>query len=219
MFNRFLLFTLFLLTAAVPAAAQNALSVKLGKTTVEVTGLEPGSTAIVFGATRQPIADAYMDRIERWEATVDDIRRDGTATFDLGKDIPAASVWAVVDARNGHYVTVARGGAEVAPMRANPLRKGGADVDRFAFDRRYLLLLYVHPGLGAWTWYATDGGRTDLDGSNGSTLVALTDGKALGAAGNVPKSFAPGGILVAIDYVHLDVIVTRVDDALVGGAR
>ena len=104
-------------------------------------------------------------------------------------------------------------------MRANPLRKGGADVDRFAFDRRYLLLLYVHPGLGAWTWYATDGGRTDLDGSNGSTLVALTDGKALGAAGNVPKSFAPGGILVAIDYVHLDVIVTRVDDALVGGAR
>ena len=220
MSDRALLFTLLLLATTLPAGAQNALGMRIGKTTIDVTGLQPGSTAIVFGVSRESIPGAYMDRIERWEAAVDDVRRDGTATFDLGKDVPATSLWAVVDARNGHYATAVQGGAVVVPMRANPLRKSGADaVDRFSFDHRYLLLLYVHPGLGAWTWYAMDGARTDLDGSNGSTLVALADGKPLGTAGKVTKAFVPGGLLVAIDYVHFEAAVVHVDEALLGGAR
>lgn len=222
MLNRTSLFTLLLLSAALPVAAQNSLGVQIGKTTITVTGLAPGSTAIIFGASTEPIPDAYMDRVEKWAASVDDVRRDGTATFDLGKDVPAASVWAVVDVRNGHYATSAgnHGPPQTTTPRRNPLRKGSAGTaDRFAFDHRFLLLLYVHPGLGAWTWYAMDGTPADLDGSNGSTAVSLADGKAVGAAGKVPKEFAPGGLLVAIDYIHLELAVVPVDQALLGGAQ
>jgi hypothetical protein len=220
MFARALLVTLCFQAAALSAAAQNPLGMTFGKTTINVTGLEPGGSAIVFGVSRAPIPGAYMDRVERWQATVEDVRRDGTAAFDVGKEIPAESVWAVVDLRNGRYVTRAGGGAAVVTMRGNPLRRGSADPDRFAFDHGYLLLLYVHPGMGAWTWYAMDGTRTDIDGSsNGTTMVALSDGKSLGAAGKAPKTFALGGLLVAIDYVHLEAAVVRVDEALLGAAR
>src|ERR1043166_3721371 len=100
MLGRASLFTLLLLTIGLPATAQNAPVVRLDKTTINVSGLEPGSTAIILGASKEPISGAYMDRVEKWAVAVDDVRRDGTATFDVGKEIAAASVWAVVDARN-----------------------------------------------------------------------------------------------------------------------
>lgn len=220
MLHRARIFTVVFIAVALPAAAA-PLSVQVGKTTISVTGLAPGSTAVILGASREPIPNAYMDRVERWSATAEDVRHDGTATFDLGKDVPTASVWAAVDSRTGEYaVTAGATTPRALPLAGNALRKGhSGQADRFAFDHGYLLLLYVHPGLGAWTWYAMDGTPTDLDGGNGSTVVALADGKAVGAAGKNPTAFVPGGILVAIDYVHLQIAVVRVDEALIGGAR
>jgi hypothetical protein len=213
---------LVLILLASPAvAAPPSLNLQIGKTTISVSGLTPGGTAVIFGASREPIPDAYMDRVERWAASVDDVRHDGTATFDLGKDVPAVSVWAAVEVQTGQYATSAgQSGLRVLPLLSNPLRKGNSGlVDRFAFARSYLLLLYVHPGKGAWTWYATDGTAGDLDGRNGSAVVSLAAGEAVGAPSSPSSAFVPGGILVAIDYINLDLAVVRVDEALIRGAR
>src|SRR5256885_111906 len=101
----------------------------------------------------------------------------------------------------------------------NPLRKGpSAAIDTVSFNHSYLDLLYVHPGLGAWTWSSMGGLHPDRGDKYGSTVVALTDAKPLGSSGPQPSGFVPGGILVAVDVTRMEIAVVRLDGAMIGGA-
>jgi hypothetical protein len=215
--------TLLFLAAATKASAANddKLSITLAKRTITVSGLSPGSTAVFFGIAQVPIPGAYMNQLKRWAVAVEDTAHKGTATFDLQQDVPPASVWAVVDLRNAHYATISGPGFRAREFAlASPLQKGKSlSVDRFRFDRGYLDLLYVHPGLGGWTWTAIGGTTPDNGGPDNSTIVSLTDGKPVGQAGQKPAAFVPGGILVAVDSVRLEIAVVHVDEQLIGSAR
>jgi hypothetical protein len=203
------------------AAAAPDLTVTLGQHMVTASGLTPGSAAVFFGIAQVPMPHAYMNRIQRWAVVVDVGGHDGTATLDLKEDVPLRSMWAVVDLRNAHYGTVSGPGMGLREIALdNPLRKGTSlAVDTFSFDHSYLDLLYVHPGLGAWTWSALGGVNPDHGDKYGSTVVALVDAKPLGSSGVRPSSFVPGGILVAVDVTRMEIAVVRLDGALIGGAR
>jgi hypothetical protein len=203
------------------AAAAPDLTVTLSQRTITVSGLAPGGSAVFFGIAQVPIPHAFMNRLKRWAVIVDVTGHDGTATLDLKDDVPPKSVWAVVDLQNAHYGIVSGTGVGLREIEiANPLRKGPSSaVDTFSFDHGYLDLLYIHPGVGAWTWSALGGVNTGADQLKGSTLVALADAKPLGSLLSKPAIFAPGGILVAVDFTRLEIAVVRIDSALIGGAR
>jgi hypothetical protein len=212
---------LILVTAQASAANDDKLTISVTKQAITASGLSPGSTAVLFGIAQVPIPHAYMNKVQRWSVTAEDTGHKGTVTFDLKQDVPLASVWAVVDLRNAHYATFSGPGVGLRETALdNPLRKGPSlEADRFSFDHGYLDLLYVHPGLGSWTWSAVGGTKADNGGPNNSTIVSLADAKPVGQSGSKPASFLPGGILVAIDFTHLEIAVVRVDQQLVGGAR
>jgi hypothetical protein len=203
------------------AANDGHLSIAVAQHSITVSGLTPGSAALFFGVAQVPIPHAYMNRVQRWAITVDDINHTGTVTLDLPQEVPRASVWAVVDLRNAHYATASSPGGSLRETTLdNPLRKGPSlSAERFAFDHGYLELLYVHPGTGAWTWSAIAGTTADNRGPTGSTVVSLADGKAIGTPSSKPLSFLPGGILVAVDFTRLEIAVVSVDEQLIRGAR
>jgi hypothetical protein len=209
------------IAADASAANDDKLSITLAKRTITVSGLSPGSTAVFFGIGQIAIPRAYMNQVRRWAVTVEDTDHKGTVTFDLQQEVPPASVWAVVDLRNAHYATISGPGIQARELALdNPLRKGKSlSVDRFAFDHGYLDLLYVHPGLGSWTWSVTGGSTPDNGGPNNSTIVSLADGKPVGQSGSKPASFVPGGILVAVDFVRIEIAIVHVDQQLIGSAR
>ena len=214
-----------LLTLAVvqrlSAANDQPLSITFTKQTITASGLSPGSTAVFFGVAKVPIPHAYMSHIQRWAVTVDDAGHTGTVTLDLQQDVPPTSVWAVVDLRNAHYGVINGPGMGLREISLdNPLRKGPSQTaDHFSFTHGYLDLLYVHPGTGAWTWSAVGGSTADNRGPNGSTVVSLADGKPVGQAAQKPPSFLPGGILVAVDFIRIEIAVVRLDQQLIGGAQ
>jgi hypothetical protein len=218
----FMTLLLFLsIASGASAANDDKLTITIAMRAITVSGLSPGSTAVFFGVGQVGVPHAYMNKVRRWAVTVEDTDHKGTATFELQQDVPPASVWAVVDLRNAHYATISGPGIQAREIALDsPLRKGKSlSVDRFAFSHGYLDLLYVHPGLGAWSWSAIGGSTPDNGGPNNSTVVSLVDGKPVGQSGSKPVSFVPGGILVAVDFVRLEIAVVHVDQQLIGSAR
>src|SRR5262249_9634052 len=148
---------------------------------VTATGISPGSTAVFVGAARVPDRRAYMDRVQRWASAVEDADHDGVVTLALPQEVPAVSVWAVVDLRGAQYAIV--NGSEIGLRRmevGNPFRKSaGGAVDRLVLKNRYVELLYVKPGLGALQWTALGDSASDEVAPNGGTVVAIGKGNAL----------------------------------------
>jgi len=211
------------LLVARAATADPGLTITLGAHTVSASGLSHGSSAVFFAVLHEPIPGAYMDRISRLAKVLVDDDRDGVVTFDLGRPIPATSVWAVVEPQNGRYGMAAgrRLDVKIVSIPSDALRKGaGGVIDRIAFGHPSLYLLYVHPGEGAWTWTATDGDPvTDADGHNGITVVSLNKAQPVG--GGLPgiTDLALGGTLVAIDPDRMEIGTVHIDGKLIGGAR
>jgi hypothetical protein len=164
-----------------------------------------------------------MDRVSHLANVIVDDDRDGVVTFDLGRQIPPNSIWAVVEPQNGHYGIVTGPHLDLAmvPIPADALRKGaGGAIDRIAFNHDSLELLYVHPGQGAWTWSAMDGDPSaDTDGANGITIVSLNKAKPVGGGAQGVTDLALGGTLVAIDPSRMQIGIVHIDGKLIGGAR
>jgi len=212
-----------LAAVAVPGwcAEPARITATIGPQGITASGIAPGDRVVFFGVARIAIPHAYMDRIGHWATVVADTGRTGIVTLDTKGPVPQISLWAVVDLRTADYTIINGQGVDLRTIAvANPLSHGsGPAIDRFVFDRPYLDLLYVHPGLGAWTWSAMDGAPTDEDGTNGSTAVSLSKGKAIANGAQPPAAFVPGGILIAVDFTALRIAAIRVDDALLRGAR
>ncbi len=212
-----------LLSAAIPAVADPGLTVTLGAHTVTASGLSPGGSAVFFAVLREPIRGAYMDRVSRLARVLVDDDRDGVVTLDLGRPIPAISLWAVVEPQNGRYGITTGGRFVVTTMSIAPdaLRKGaGGVIDRIAFDHASIDLLYVHPGKGAWTWSAMDGDpATDADIQNGITAVSLSKARPVGGGAQGIADLTLGGTLVAIDPDRMEIATVLIDGKLIGAAR
>jgi hypothetical protein len=178
---------------------------------VVARGVSPNAQVVFFGVGSIPFPARYLRRIVRWHQVVSDHGADGSVTFDLGQDMPPESVWVVADLTNGQYTLVRPTGATGhVPIRGgSALRQHGNTSDTFAFNRRNLDLLYIHPGHGAWAWTALAGSPGNAEVSETVTSVSATTGTPLAGSDKL-ASFVPGGILVAVDNHTLEVQITRV---------
>jgi hypothetical protein len=188
-------------------AAAAPFDVQFANRKVTVSGLPPGARVVFFAVLRIP--QRYNFRVSRWQQVEADDDRDGVVTFLAAADIPASSIWAIVDLRTGEGVLTAPGEPGVKEISSNRGRLSERG-DRFTFYGSQLDLLYVQPGGGVWSWHATDG-------TNGLTTVDVL--KAMPVAGSgALKALSPGGKLIAINYNTLEAFI--VDPAVVpGGGR
>lgn len=216
-----LLGSLLVLAAGVAQAASPEVTITFGPASVTAAGITPGKSAVFFASGL--IADGPHQQIVRWKQIVSDDDHDGSVTLPVEGGAPKFTIWAVVDLANGRYVVasppeflahiieVSHGGF--------PRSAGSSVVDRFALDHPVLDVLYVHPGRGAWTWNAMDGGRLDRDGANGVTLIAVDDGRPLGDTQGKASELTAGGVLIAIDWYHLEVLAVQLDGAMLRGGN
>ena len=210
--------------AAIPQrafCAQPEIAISFSGHTITATGISPGSTAVFFGVAHVPIPGAYMHRVVRWALTADDVTHNGVATIDIGQDVPRVSVWAAVDLRDARYATASgpNVGIRAVPL-TNPLKRSkSSDVDSFAFNHAYMNLLYVHPGLGAWSWTAEGGKPPNESVYVGTTQVSLATATPVGTPHHTPDKIVPGGVFIAVDSTYLQIAIVPVTEALVGGAE
>jgi hypothetical protein len=133
------------------------------------------------------------------------------------------ALWIVADLSNGHYTVVSTPGFPTIrswlPKREFKRGAGGA-VNRFAYNRPEVYLLYLHPGGSAWTMEATDGDSTDADGvANGITEIDLAKLQPIVSGTSNPTAFAPGGTLLVLDPSRLDLLEIKIDGSMLAGAR
>ncbi len=86
-------------------------------------------------------------------------------------------------------------------------KEGGSDA--FVSSGRAFDLLYLHPGHGAWSWVDVTRPPAGAPPASGLAAAPLEDAKPLTGAA-LPTSFSPGGLLVAIDDLTLEVQVSRI---------
>jgi hypothetical protein len=204
------------------ARGQSAVTVTFGPNSVTAAGITPGKSVVFFASGLAP--DDEQQRVIHYQQVVADDDRDGRVTATLDEPVSPVTMWVVVDLADGRYAVASPGpyGRVVNPIPSGAFRRGGSSsaVDLFGLAHPVLDVLYVHPGLGAWTWIAADGRGLDRGPADGVTLIAAGDAKAVGDPhGKAPGEFAPGGILIAVDWYHMEVVAARLDAALLGGGR
>ena len=204
-----------LLSGSGLSAAPPAVSVHFTPRTVVASGFSPGAQVLFFGVGKIPLT--YYSRFRTWQFVATAEGGEGTATMQSEIDIPMTSVWAIADLRTGQVRLATPRTVRVRTVAIGRSAIRGAS-DTFSFDRSYLDLLYVRPGEGAWIWHASDGSPGDRDGANGLTTINIASGVRVTGA-SIPKVFAPGGTLVAIDSFDLTVLSVDARELLPGGPR
>ncbi len=207
----YLLILALLFTAATVFAAAPGPVITFGERTVTATGVRPGAQILFFAVVRIP--REYDFRITRWQALVTDDRHDGTVSYNTPEAIPRSSVWVIVDTSTGETVVANPQGSVRAIPRGRSVAK--PDGTLFTFDHVYLDLLYIHAGKGVWMWHLADGAAGDRDGPNGYATADITNGDQIAGSSQGAK-IVPGGTVIAIDYMTLDVLT--IDAASLLGA-
>lgn len=215
--------------AATPGALHAATPVPLGSTAsappelpitfeeaaVLAAELTPGGEALFFSIARVPLG--YSQRVER-RVEVVPVDPLGEAYYELGAEragggVPRKSVWAVVDLSSGAYGIAAPGGfvLDESPFPGNGFQVGAPGlVNRLRHTFAWVDLVLVRPGVGAWTFRASDGGGADRDGvADGRTVTALEDAAPVGAAPAPPDRFQAEDVIVVIDSRTLRFYATR----------
>lgn len=197
-------------------AQEAALQVAFEGSAVIASGVSPGGTVAWFSIWREfPDAFLTVSRID--ETSVDD-DRDGAVRLEVDRTVPQQSVWVAVDGATGAFAVAAPEGHTLRTGTFGPgaIRVGpGGSGDFLLQDDRYLQVLLVRPGTGAWGGPVGDGGASDEDGeANGRIVFPLERLEPLGDSPPLlPPVFKPGDLLVAIDVDSLDTTVARVSGA------
>jgi hypothetical protein len=208
------------ITSVGSAAAPTEPAVTLTPTRIEVTGITPGADVLFFGAGLEP--KRYQAVVHRWSSVVTDTALKGAVFFDLTPPVTWNAVWVVADLRTGKYAIASTAGFSVvhAAVLRKQLQKDAAGVvSRFSYGADAADVLYLTPG-AAWTIYASSGDLTDSHGNaDGSTLIDLSRGTAVGDRKQKPIAFGPEGTLLIIDPTRLDLLELRIDAAMLNEAR
>ena len=211
----------FLVAFQAHAASGGAPVITFSATTVQVSGVTPGGTVVIYGVAYG--RSNFTNSVTHFRAALTDDDHDGVVTYDAKRRIPPAGVWIAVDTRNGQFVIGAPGHDAVRGARrsATPFHKNAAGVvDTFMHDYPSVEMLYIHPGGGVWVVNTVDGGPLDRDPRSGATGVSLADAQSLMPPGDTrPAAFAPGGVLVAFDVSRFEVLTLHLTGADLAGAQ
>ena len=180
--------------------AHAQLKIDLGGARITATGITPGGDAVCLGVAREP--GETMPLLLRLERATSDDDRDGEVVFELGREIPPISLWAVVD--------VATGRAEIQPGTETAARPADGpselptsrrDGSIALADRRgYLELLIARPGVDVWTLSVGAGRQGDQDPApDGLVIPAVARSHSLVAKTGQSGGLRGGDVVVAID--------------------
>lgn len=199
-----------LLGITVPASPVSAAQLELTVDAAVVSGLAAGGEAAVLAVWRERVLDAAT-RVTRIHEVVVDDDGDGVARLELGRPVPEASLWIVVDLATGDTEMAAPGAFRLRELKADT-RAFRKNLDSIAVDRTDLEILAVRPGVGAWSLSLSDGGDLDGDGmTDGRAVAALADLTPLGrTATSSPAGLETGDVVAAIDVRNLELLAVRI---------
>jgi len=184
--------------------------IELAKTQVIASGVTPGGTVACLAVWRK--LGETMPRQVHFEQVARDEDGDGEVAFELGREIPPVSVWAIADLTTGGADVVPGPETAAKPVEAAADLLGSRHDGSFAFaDRRsYLALLIVRPGEDVWTLNAGDGGEGDDDQAPDGVIVpALARSRSLVVTSGHPVALRAGDTVVAIDPATFEYYTAR----------
>ncbi len=200
-----------LASAASAQTAPAPLSLGFEGQAATVSGATPGGEVIFWSVFRERLARVSSRVGKLADRTAADAA--GAARFDLGRDVPALSVWAAVDLASGRLALASPSGFQWTPIDATR-RRIDMVLGRLAVDRHALAILIVRPGSGSWQLDVFDGGPLDEDGAyDGSLRASLAAFLPDAKSGSAPPRFAKGDVIVAVDPDDLAAFAATVGDA------
>lgn len=189
-----------------PPPSTQAPTLLLGANEIDVEGLTPDASTVIFGLGRR--SHSYWQSLERYAeiVTADAI---GVAHWDAEDTIPWKSVWFIVDLASGEFTSGVPEGF-VSDEIDFPGRGIGASLNVLDSEGESKEFLWVRPTVGAWTLTALDGGRNDGDGATNRNIRAdVSMFRPLASSPGAPDKFAPGDVLVGVDYRSLTFYAAR----------
>lgn len=192
---------LALVSIYVSAAPKQTVAVAFETSRVTVSGVSPGGNVLLYGLGRDFVR--VSPELLRWAKVEAASTTDGTATFDIGRAVPARSVWIVVDVSTGAYA--------VATPQASFRRERAADQASFVINAAGnpqffkmrgtgLDLLVVMPGVGGWLATVGASPGTDASGKAGwFSQVDFAKMVPIGSAPPAPEMLTGKELVVAID--------------------
>ena len=189
-----------------------ALVLTASETEIRVTGITPGSTAVLFGLVLGNHRGYSLQYTV--EELLIDADGDGMVTFSPLRGVPLRSIWTTVDLANG-----ARG-VGVRPdypleLIAFPFDGVKRDSDEtwsgLIQQRTSLEVLVVRPREGAWRISAREGGAGDQDRQNDGRLnIAFEGARQLSADSPKLKHLKNDDVLIGIDGNRMQLFLTTV---------
>jgi len=209
-------------TPAVNAAVEMAAvpTVTVEPSRIVATGITRGGKVLFFGAGMEP--KKYYAIPHRWSSVVADTTMTGTVSYDLGTSVTWNAIWVVADLSTGRYIVTSTPGFPAERSRLTRKmfnRDTHGAVNRFTYQRPSADFLYIAPG-GAWSLPARDGDTSDADGiGDGYTTIDLSRLQPAGAQIPLPGSFMPGGTLLVLDPVRLDLVEININENALAAAH
>ena len=181
------------------------LSIRLAPGQVIVSGVPGGHPVIAFGIGIGRHGHAALLRRDVQTGADDD--GNGSVDFSV-RDLPSRSVWVAVDATSGAYVLATPSGELPGPLElpVDAWRGNHAFLD---VATRWVEVLVVRPGVGAWTLRSADGGSNDADAvSDEKIRLRLDRMERLLGGDRGPDHALPKDIIVLVDPQTLNTFVS-----------
>ncbi|HEX8253345.1 MAG TPA: Calx-beta domain-containing protein, partial [Thermoanaerobaculia bacterium] len=192
-------------------------------------GAEGASALVTPGAN-----SVWVTASNEYAGWIPDDDKDGVVLWPW--DYPYRDVWAVVDVASGKWdVRATLSAVAISGFPAHSfVRDAAGAISQFALrlpeapltpgGKTAWRLMWVRPGVGAWTKSVTDG--DDADGvTNGIAFGSITQVVPIGSAGAAksPAGFEAGDVVIlmhrGVAQDATPVMVATLDDELIDGAK
>lgn len=191
------------------AADDPVLTVQISANRVTASGVTPRGDVVLFGRS----AGWYsgMRHWQRFAVVLNDEDRDGVVTFTLDRNVPAWSVFVMVDFETGAHAIASPEGFTPRQIDLPALvwRGGVSHVD---LHRERVDVLFVRPKVGIWSGEIAQGGSRDSDARNDANLrTGLASLQPLAGTRTPPPTATPRDVIAIIDPWDLDVFARRAE--------
>jgi hypothetical protein len=188
------------------------LPVAIAGSKVTVTGATPGGRVVFFGIGR--FVKERRVTVRRFDKIVADDNNDGTVVLEIGEKLPWKTVFAAVDLTSGRYglATMSDFPLMTIEFEKDPMVANNGQLNKIVFQHKFLDLVVVRPGVGAWGQILADGNKFDDDGKGDGTIVGNVE-KSVPVSDDgppPPKKFEKGDIVVLIDADRMQTYAVEV---------
>lgn len=210
----------FLLALAVVTTAEAGappkdlppIAVTFGAHSVTAKGTTPGGN-VLFASLGE--AAIQWSREILWLTLVEhDASGQGEATLTTTRPIATTSVWAVIDLTSGNLTLASPPGFPLRRLDfpGNGMARGiSGQLERLDLNQRGMFIVWVRPGVGAWSKRVGDGGAADDDHTiDGKVRASAENMLPIGSSGAAPKHFLPHDTVVVFNPSTYEIFSTEV---------